>query len=250
MRPPVTLPEGYRALAFPTLDSTNAEALRRAASGEAGGLWIQADVQTAGRGRQGRDWQSSSGNLFASLLLRPACDLATAQQLAFVAALAACDAASSLRGSDRGLKLKWPNDLLLDGAKVAGILLESAGSAEMGHAVVIGTGLNLAHAPQDTARPATQLAMAGELIEVREAFHALARSTGHWLAVWLDGLGWSRVRTEWMARGPDIGQRLRINCGGEAAEGAYAGLDSDGALLLDTGGPAPQRFLVGDVFVL
>lgn len=252
MRPPLRLPEGYRAITFPSLDSTNAEALRRAEAGEASGLWVQSGIQSAGRGRQGREWQSREGNLFASLLLRPSCDLGTAQQLAFVAALAVYDAAAALRGTlgDTGLRLKWPNDLLLDGAKIAGILLESTSSPSRGTAIVIGTGLNLAHAPRDTAMPAVALSPANAPIAVSEALAALAEATHDRLSIWSQGEGWERIRQDWMDRGPALGQALRVAEGAGSAEGTYAGLDRDGALLLDLDTGQRRRVLVGDVFLL
>ena len=146
---------------YENLDSTNEEARRLAEAGEAGPLWIVACEQSAGRGRRGREWVSSRGNLFATLLLRPGRAADVCAQLSFVAALATGDAVASFAPSAR-IALKWPNDVLLDGHKVAGILLESAGSAG-GCAVewlAVGIGMNLANYPAGTDMPATSLAAA------------------------------------------------------------------------------------------
>ncbi len=159
------LPSGYRLTFHESIDSTNAEALRLAGAGEDGGLWIWAAVQEAGRGRAGRSWASPAGNLHASLLLRPRVPLATALQLSLLAGVAAHDAVSALAagaGVTPTLRLKWPNDILLDDAKLGGILLESRSGAEAdAPAVVIGIGLNLARAPDDLGRPVASLAAAG-----------------------------------------------------------------------------------------
>jgi BirA family biotin operon repressor/biotin-[acetyl-CoA-carboxylase] ligase len=141
------LPAGYRLLRLETVDSTNAEARRRAEAGEPGPLWVWSTRQSAGRGRNGRSWQSQPGNLFASLLLGLNCTLATASQLALLAGVAAYDAIAKLLpdagGSD--LLLKWPNDVLIKGDKAAGMLLESATEKTPNRCkVVIGTGINLA----------------------------------------------------------------------------------------------------------
>lgn len=243
------LPEGYRLLKFPTLDSTNAEALRRAGEGEAGGLWILAAAQTAGRGRQGRSWQSLAGNLFASLLLRPSCDLDTARQLAFVAGLAVFDAAAELCGPEKAarLRLKWPNDLLLGNAKVAGILLESA-DAGGSRAVVIGTGLNLVNAPGNIGQTTTHLT--SNAVDPMDPLETLAQSTAHWLGIWQEGAGWEAVRSAWAKRGPIIGQSIEVRENSAKSQGTYAGIDIDGSLLLGLDGGKSRRVLAGDVFLL
>ena len=144
------------------LDSTNAEARRRAEAGEGGPVWITAAAQTAGRGRRGRAWSTRRGNLAATLLTvtdRPA---AEAAQLSFVAALAACDLADTCLGPGAA-RLKWPNDVLVHGRKAVGVLVESGGRTDGRLWLAVGIGVNLAHAPQDVERPATAFAeyMAG-----------------------------------------------------------------------------------------
>lgn len=244
------LPPGYTERCFADLDSTNAEALRQAGQGAPGNLWIRADRQTAGRGRSGRQWVSPEGNLFASLLLRPACRLETAVQLAFVAGLAAFDAVTALDpGLARRLRLKWPNDLLLDMGKLGGILLESMPNGDT-PAVVLGTGLNLATHPVDTAFPATSLAAHGVYADSACAFTTLAASTDAWLGRWGEGEGWAAVRAEWEARSLPKGAAIRVHAGGEPVTGVIAGIDERGALLLDTGKSVPVTITAGDVFLI
>lgn len=251
MPPDTVLPEGYSVLQLQEVDSTNAEALRRARAGAPEKLWICAERQSAGRGRSGRQWLSNEGNLFASLLLRPDCKLETAVQLAFVAGLAAFDAVAALDDALLpGLQLKWPNDLLLERGKLGGILLESVPSGADAASVIIGTGLNLASHPGDTASPATDLAEHGVTASTDAAFSALAYATAHWLDVWRNGAGWPRVRTEWQERSLPVGSHIRVNAGSGPLEGRLAGMDKSGALLVDTGGPSPVIITAGDVFLL
>src|SRR3990170_7462312 len=146
------LPSGYRLLRMETVDSTNAEARRRAKVGEPGPLWIWSARQSQGRGRGGREWISLHGNLFASLLVGVNCPIRSAGQLALVAGIIAYDTIAKLIAYEgrSELLLKWPNDVLLAGEKLAGMLLENVGSTvENRSVVVIGTGINLASHPED-----------------------------------------------------------------------------------------------------
>lgn len=246
------LPPGFTELHFPEIDSTNAEALRRAGQGAGGNLWVRADSQTAGRGRSGRQWESARGNLFASLLLRPSCKLETAVQLAFVAGLAAFDTVAALdMGLTERLRLKWPNDLLLDMQKVAGILLESIPSgSDEAPTVVVGAGLNLTSHPEATAFPATNLAAHGVTVPPERAFQELARATAHWLEAWGEGEGWPRVRSEWEARSLPNGSAIRVHAGRGLLSGTIAGIDERGALLVDTGDAETVAVTAGDVFLI
>lgn len=236
----------HRVDRLAAVDSTNAEAMRRAQAGERGPLWIMADVQSAGRGRSGRNWTSVPGNLHASLLVTLAAPQPKAYQLALVAGVAVFDAlGAAMRAVPPGLRLKWPNDILVDGAKAGGILIESsASSARL--AAVIGIGLNVASSPALPDRPATHLAAHGECPEPSALLEAVADAMGAWLATWDEGRGFAAVREAWLNRAHPIGERMSINTGSERASGAFLGLDPEGALLLEVEGRV-RRFTFGDV---
>lgn len=245
------LPPGIRLVFAKETDSTNAEALRLAARGEAGGLWIWAGAQTSGRGRAGRSWASPPGNLYASLLHRPQTDLATASQLSLLAGVACHDAVMSLGGEGRiepAPQLKWPNDLLAGGAKIGGILLESASGAQSQDlAVAIGVGLNLAYAPSDLGRPATSLAALGIEATPAAALRALARSMQHWLQAWDAGRGFAHIRESWLKRAQPAGAAISVRHGNDLISGRFAGLDEAGSLLLETESGQRRRVTAGDV---
>jgi len=249
--PAPKLPSGYRLLRLETVDSTNAEARRRAEAGEPGPLWIWSPRQSAGRGRNGRTWQSQPGNLFASLLIGLNCSLRTAGQLALLAGVVAYDTISELLPEEARseLLLKWPNDVLLKGGKIAGVLLESASELTPNRCkVVIGTGLNLASAPEGMEQPATSLAAHGGSATPAAALERLAAITQSWLAQWGDGASFQAVRRGWLERAGPTGRPLRVRLQDEEAEGTFAGLDSAGALRLLMSDGAERRVAAGDVF--
>ena len=241
------LPPFFRLAVFDTLASTSDEARRRARDGAPEGTLVMARVQTAGRGRQGRTWVSQPGNLHLSLLLRPEAPMARAAQLGFAAGLAVADAIHAF-ASKGAVTLKWPNDVLLDGRKAAGILLESEGDAAGRVAfVVIGIGVNLAASPADTEFPATSLKAAAGNAPTPEAFLAmLAPALALWYERWRAD-GFAGLRQAWIARAVGLGQALRARLPGETVEGRFAGLDDDGLLLLDAPG-GRRRIAAGDVF--
>ena len=247
-QPDVQLPTGHRLAYFDTIDSTNAEALRRAEAGERGPLWICAAEQFAGRGRMGRGWMSPAGNLHASLLLRTACPVDTALQLVFVAGLAVHDAVSDL--CPEPLQLKWPNDLLLAGRKLAGVLIESVGAGEgTGATVVVGTGLNLASHPEEALRPATDLAAHSIALKAPEALQRLAVATAAWLEVWGEGAGFEKIRRSWEEKALPVGEEIRVRVNDDERLGTYAGIDGMGALrMIETDG-SEARITTGDVFL-
>lgn len=229
---------------FAELDSTNSEAARQAAAGEAGPLWIVAERQTAGRGRRGRVWQGASGNLAATLLLTTDKSPAEAAQVAFVAALAVADMAAAFVNRDL-VKLKWPNDLLIGGGKAGGVLIETGAAPGDGLWLAVGVGANLASAPADTPYPATSLAAQGVAARSDEALEALDAAFAHWLAVWKDA-GFEPIRAAWTTRAHGLGEPCTVSLGDRAVAGVNDGLDADGALLLRVGA-AVQRITAGDV---
>jgi BirA family biotin operon repressor/biotin-[acetyl-CoA-carboxylase] ligase len=230
------------------VDSTNAEAMRRAAAGERGPLWIVADTQSAGRGRSGRQWSSSPGNLHASLLLRLSSPSPKAYQLSLVAGVAVIDAIHTTMSlpQDAPLSLKWPNDILVGAAKTGGILVESSTGAG-GLAAVIGIGINLAAHPDLADRPATHLGAYGLAPDAERLLAAIAPSLTAWLEVWAEGDGFAAIREAWLARCGALGQRISINTGRETIEGTFCGVDHDGALLLQDESGRLRQFTFGDV---
>jgi BirA family transcriptional regulator, biotin operon repressor / biotin---[acetyl-CoA-carboxylase] ligase len=249
--PAPKLPSGYRLLRLETVDSTNAEARRRASAGEPGPLWIWSARQSAGRGRNGRTWQSQPGNLFASLLIGLNCSLRTAGQLALLAGIIAYDTLEELLPEEARpeLLLKWPNDVLLKEAKVAGVLLESTSETNPNRCkVVIGTGLNLSSHPDGLEQPATSVAAHGGTVSPAAALETLAGMTDAWLTRWSDGTSFHAVRRAWLDRAGPTGRPLRVRLQDEEAEGTFAGLDSAGALRLLLSDGAERRVAAGDVF--
>jgi len=241
-------PAGYALIEFDCLDSTNQEARRRAAAGESGPLWICAQRQTAGRGRRGRDWVSPAGNLAATLLLRPQAPANDLAQLSFVAALATADTICRYAPSER-IELKWPNDVLAGGEKIAGILLESASS---GHAAVswlsIGVGINLAYHPDGTEFPATSLAALGVAVPPASAvLRCLAEAWAKWYEIWR-GRGFADIRDAWLARAAGLGRRIRARLQNEEKTGVFEGIDLSGALLLRESHDAVRSIAAGDVY--
>lgn len=242
------LSNGWRCEIFETIDSTNEEARRRAEAGEAGPLWLLAHRQTAGRGRRGRSWDSPTGNLMATLLWRPPVDLQQAGTLSFVAALSVADLVADRAAGD--VRLKWPNDVLIEGAKVAGILLESAaepGSDRLAW-IAIGIGVNLRWAPEGTPYPATTVAAyGGTAPEPEAALEILAGAFERWSDLWLRE-GFAPIRAAWLARAKGVGEAIEVRLPAETLHGRFAGLDASGALLLEGEGALTKPIAAGEVF--
>ncbi|NOG71158.1 biotin--[acetyl-CoA-carboxylase] ligase [Roseicella sp. DB1501] len=224
-------PVAWRLERYAALPSTADLLNARAEAGEAEGLAILADEQLAGRGRAGRGWTSPPGNLYLSVLLRPAGPAREAPQWSLLAAVALAEAASALVADPGAVRLKWPNDLLVGGGKAAGILVESVLSATGGIAWLgLGFGVNLLHAPALPDRPTATLG--GAERPERFAARLLAR-LGHWVGVQRQA-GFAPVRTAWSRFGPDPGEAIAVR--GLPEKGGFAGLAEDGSLLLDIGG--------------
>ena len=239
---------GFRLSVHDTLASTNTEALALARRGETGPLWVTARQQTAGRGRRGNAWISVPGNFYATLLL---CDPAApenAPQLSFVAALAVFDAiadrATALREK---LELKWPNDILCGGQKLAGILIEGETIAAR-LAVAVGIGVNCMHHPVDTAYPATDLAAAGTAVSAEDLFFALSGAMARRLAQWRRGDDFQSIRTNWLDRAAGIGGEMRVRLPNREFSGRAETLDEGGRLLLRLADGTLQTITAGDVF--
>ncbi|MGI9483864.1 MAG: biotin--[acetyl-CoA-carboxylase] ligase [Hyphomicrobiales bacterium] len=234
------LPAGYDLKRFGEIDSTNAEAFRLSAKGETGPLWIWADEQLKGRGRDGRAWVSEKGNLYATLML-PVGDGENASELSFVAALTLYDVCQAFFLSST-LSLKWPNDILLGGKKVAGILLERKGDC-----LAIGCGLNIAHYPLDTQFQATCLTEHGGRAHVGDAFTALAAAMDNWLKRWR-AEGFKIIRKTWLSRAHGLGKEITVKQPSGDISGVFETLDDEGGLMLVGQDGKKSRILAGDVF--
>jgi BirA family biotin operon repressor/biotin-[acetyl-CoA-carboxylase] ligase len=225
--------------------STNDDVAALAREGAEEGLWLRAERQSGGRGRQGREWRSPEGNLYASTLVRLRPGDPPAPSLALVAAVALYEVAAAF-APGAAMAIKWPNDLLAGGAKLSGILLEREGEA-----VVVGFGVNLAAHPEDIVRPATSIAaLTGGAPEPGAFLDVLAGAFARWLGRWR-GEGLAPVRAAWLAAAHPRGTALSTRiAGGAAVEGLFDGLDHDGALRLRLADGTIEIVHAGDVFLI
>jgi BirA family biotin operon repressor/biotin-[acetyl-CoA-carboxylase] ligase len=246
------VPAGYRRIAHDSLPSTNAEALALARAGGASGTWVTASEQTAGRGRRGRGWSTGRGNLAASLLLIDPAPPTAAATIAFVAGVALHQAVVDTAGPaiTERIGLKWPNDLLLDRHKVAGILVEGDRLAGGRFAVIVGFGVNcVSHPELKGPIPAGDFKSRGVPLDADSLFGALARSMAMELRRWDCGAGFPAVRAAWLARSTGLGEPIQVNLEGRSVEGRFEDLDADGRLLLRRHDGGQERFSAGDVFL-
>jgi BirA family biotin operon repressor/biotin-[acetyl-CoA-carboxylase] ligase len=234
--------------ALEEVDSTNAEARRRAESGERGPIWITAKRQTAGRGRRGRGWETGAGNLAATLLVHTDKPPAEAAQISFVAALAVADLAAAFVPASL-VTLKWPNDPLIAGRKTAGILVESGPHAGGGLWLAVGCGVNLATPPEAAERPATAFSqhMRAPPPSPLDALALMAESFERWRDLW-ERLGFPPIAEAWTTRAHGLGETCTARLPNEEVSGIAEGLDSDGALRLRTSAGVVRRITAGDVF--
>ncbi len=237
-RAPV-LPDGWTLVALDTVGSTNDEAAQRADAGAPEGTVVWSREQTGGRGRRGRHWASPVGNLYTSTILRPDCPAQRAAELGFAAALAVAD----IVPAGREVRVKWPNDLLVDGGKIAGILLESAiGQTGQVQHVVAGIGVNVGFAPQLPEMRYPGSALGGS---VEAALEKLTAALAARLAEWRRE-GFETVRAAWLAKAGPLGAEVDVKLGEGLVRGRFAGLDREGALLLDTA-TGPRKIVSGEL---
>lgn len=234
---------------YDELDSTNEEARRLAAKGEQGPVWLAARRQTAGRGRLGRAWKSPAGNLFCTALFAEPGGLEIATKIPFAAALAVSDTILSFAPEARP-GLKWPNDVLVDGAKLSGILVESLGEGPGGLVVAAGIGINVASSPAGVGQPTTCLAdlavgpaPAVELVMTELAERFAARCTQL-------RAGFATIRSDWLARAAALGQKVRAAPGGEVVEGIFEGMGEDGSAILRLPDGRTRPIRAGDVYLI
>jgi len=244
------LPPAYRLIRLDTVESTNDEAARLAGQGAEEGTLVWARAQTRGRGRRQRDFASPPGNLYFSLVLRPECDARTAAQLSFVAALAVGEAIGSVAPPLLEVTYKWPNDVLLNGRKVSGILLESRADAAGGlDWLVLGVGINVQSFPEDTGFPATGLHFEGVPRDVSEGdvLQAFARSFLSWTNRWLED-GFAPVRQAWLNHAHGRGETITVHLPREKLTGIFRDLDRSGALVLELADGERRVISAGDVY--
>lgn len=225
---------------YDRIGSTNDEARRLAEEGAPHGTVVHADEQTAGRGRMARRWISPAGNLYLSVLLRPDLPLMRRPELSFVAALAVADTVDALLPKHVRATLKWPNDVLVAGAKISGILVENLDDVS-----VIGIGIDVLHAPDAAGYKTTSIAASGGIASVDGARDILLARLGQHFATWQTE-GFEPIRVNWLARAHPVGATLRVRIAGSTLDGEFAGLDTDGALLLNTSA-GRERVVSGDV---
>ncbi|NBO19352.1 MAG: biotin--[acetyl-CoA-carboxylase] ligase [Proteobacteria bacterium] len=245
---PGDLLNDYHLLSFDSLDSTNEEAKRLAKGGGCHGAVIWAKKQSGGKGRLGRQWVSSEGNLFVSVLLQPEKPLEDLAQLSFVAAVAVIEALEGLFPTGQKLACKWPNDIILNDRKLGGILLESFQTEGGKHWVVVGVGVNVEHFPQGTDFPAICLKSAG--VELISAKIILSRFIHHFIDcynIW-NTKGFAPIRRKWQAVAWGMEKRLCARLPGGELEGICQGIDAKGSLQLKLDNGKKQLVHAGDVF--
>lgn len=245
------LPPAYRLVVLEEIDSTNSEAKRRADAGAEDGTLIWARRQTGGYGRQGRAWSSAEGNLFLSLVVRPDCPLAAAAQFSFVTAVALGDAFGSVAPPMIEIGYKWPNDVLLNGRKAAGILLESkADSKQRLDWLVVGLGANVSTFPPDTRLPATSLHFEGCAPDVTavDLLEAFGRHMLSWVNVWLED-GFAPVRQAWLRHAQGLHGDIEVRLPKETLHGTFSDLDGEGALQLTLPDGRRRSIAAGEVYL-
>lgn len=236
----------WRLATYESLRSTSDLCRQLAEAGEPDGLAILARRQTHGRGSRGREWQAGEGNLFLSVLLRATIPAREAPLWALLAAVVMAEAVQPYVPEPARLRVKWPNDVLLDGAKLAGVLVESAARGDGGlEWMIIGFGANIATAPNVAGRQVACLARVGTTPDATDVAGRVLSRLHHWRQVRLLE-GFAPIRAAWLSLGPNPGSVVRFRMGAESLAGAFAGLSDDGALLLQSGGRV-RAFSTGEV---
>jgi BirA family biotin operon repressor/biotin-[acetyl-CoA-carboxylase] ligase len=257
---PTAVAEGFRLEAHDTVGSTNALALDHARAGDAGNLWVVAKRQESGRGRRGRVWATPHGNLAATLLVLVGSELRLAATLGFVAGLALADAleavvpkgriAIGLDGASQGanrFELKWPNDVLASGAKLAGILLESAALGDGRFAVAIGIGVNVVAYPPDLPYPATSLQALGAAGDAETLFLALSDAWSANARLWNEGRGLDAIRRRWLDHAAGLGGEVAVRIDGSVVRGTFETIDEDCRFVIREHGGNLLTIAAGDV---
>jgi BirA family biotin operon repressor/biotin-[acetyl-CoA-carboxylase] ligase len=246
-----TLLNDYHLLSYDVLDSTNFEAKRLAGGGASHGAVIWARRQTAGRGRLGREWVSADGNLFTTVLLNPTVDLEKCSQLSFVAALAVADTLEGILPEASKITCKWPNDVLVDGKKISGVLLESFTTKELVSTrqwIAVGVGVNVDNFPEHVMYPATCLRDAGvELISAKIVLSRFIHNFIHRYDEW-EAKGFAPILKAWTSRAHQMGKLVEVIVGDDKVTGVFEGVDASGCMLLRDKKKNVTPISAGDVF--
>ena len=236
----------FRVETLPAVGSTNDVVRERALAGAPEGLVVRADEQLAGRGRHGRVWTSPPGNLYVSMLFRPSRPLNEAATLSLVAGLSLADAIAKAAGPGLEFRLKWPNDLLAGGAKIAGILLENVAADPGEPAIVAGLGVNVAVCPEGLPYAATTLRALGLEITPEALLERLLAQLAPDYALWQAG-GFAALRCRWLARAQGLGQPAGVRVGEGTISGRFVDVDEAGHLVLE-GEAGRRRLNAGELF--
>ena len=243
------MPSGVEAFFYDTVDSTNDVARAHAETGKQGPVWIGSAVQTAGRGRLGRPWVSERGNLYASLMLRPDCKPDQLVALPFLVALAVRQALIKVGANEDDILCKWPNDILYNEKKVAGVLIESSigvdGNVDL---LIVGIGTNISLYPLDAQFPATSFVKEAHMfIEPVDFFSHLATEFQAQWQAW-QKFGFEPIRSEWLKHSWGMGEKRRLRTSTQDVVARLVTLDSDGALIIKLDDGTESRLYAGDVF--
>ncbi len=258
---PTAAADGYRLESFPSVGSTNEIAIERARGGDPGRIWFVSKRQEAGRGRRGRAWETPEGNLAATLLVLPQADIKVAATLGFVAGLALADALEAVApgktvrvGIDGGtplgggrFELKWPNDVLADGAKLSGILLESTMLDDRRYAVAIGIGVNVVAHPAEVPYPATSLAALGFACDAERLFLALSDAWVEHSRLWAEGRGLAVIRDRWLRRAAGLGSEVAVKVEGKVVRGIFESIDEECRFVIRDRDGGRTTIAAGDV---
>jgi len=247
-RYPSSLQHNSRFETHKVVPSTNLLALERARQGEMGPLWIVAEEQTQGVGRRGRTWHSPPGNLYASLLLVADYPADKTALLGFVAGVAMAETLTGLVGNMAKIQLKWPNDVLLNGAKLTGILVERHPLLKEKAAIIIGIGINVAHAPSQANYAVTSLASSGFYIKAAPLFNRLAHFWERAFILWDEGQGFEKIRQKWLGFAAGLGHQIHILKQGEIISGIFKTIDVTGQLVIEKDEGEQVIVSAGDVY--
>jgi BirA family transcriptional regulator, biotin operon repressor / biotin---[acetyl-CoA-carboxylase] ligase len=229
---------------YSTIDSTNLEARRLFDAGEPGPLFLLADEQTAGKGRLDRNWASLRGNCYSTLILPLAAEIAVVPQIGFVVALAVADVVGNY---DIKAQLKWPNDVLVGGAKIAGILCEVLSQQPL--TIAIGCGINVAHAPTGLTYPATCLVAKGATATRDDVFQSYSNALAYWLDLWNKGENFPTIRTAWTNLAIGIGETITMTTGTQHLTGTFEAITEQGAVMLKPPHGPPHILHAGDMHI-